>query len=211
MNRKRWSPMTGHGYRHRHRRHHWNRWRGLVRVLRVDLPEAARGRLAERTGLGQIRAGRRRWRVPVRTGWRSARRLVTTRRRCLLEVLVDFAVVKVFFPVRVFVALPKVRIPDVPLDAHYRGQYFSTIWPQTPICHLYGIFAFPWCWLIKQHLVQLHVQAVINKICGLVRFRDGWGWGRAAVSMVAAPVSTIGHFASTVFHSTQSLCHVPLS
>lgn len=64
--------------------------------------------------------------------------------------------------------------------------------------------AFPWRWLIKQHLVQFHVQAFINERGALVHLYDGWGWGGASVSMVAAPISTIRQFTTTIFHSTQS-------
>ncbi len=77
----------------------------LVRVLRMDLPEAARGWLAERAGLEHVRGGGRWGREPAGTRWRSAGRLVATRGSGLFQVLIDFSVVEVFFPLGVFINL----------------------------------------------------------------------------------------------------------
>lgn len=71
----------------------------------MDLPEAARGRLAERAGLEHLRGGGRRGRVPAGTGWGSAGGTVATRGSVLLQVLIDFSVVEVFFPLGVLITL----------------------------------------------------------------------------------------------------------
>lgn len=56
--------------------------------------------------------------------------------------------------------------------------------------------AFPRCWFIKQHLIHLHVQAIVDRR-GAVRLRVRWRRRRAAVSMVTAPVTTVRHLATS--------------
>ncbi len=71
----------------------------------MDKPEAARGGLAERAGLEHVRGGRRWGCEPAGTGWRSAGRPVATRGIGLFQVLIDFSVVEVFFPLGVLITL----------------------------------------------------------------------------------------------------------
>lgn len=56
--------------------------------------------------------------------------------------------------------------------------------------------AFPRCWFIKQHLIHLHVQAIVDRR-GAVRLRVRWRRRGAAVSMVTAPVTTVRHLATS--------------
>lgn len=50
--------------------------------------------------------------------------------------------------------------------------------------------AFPRCWLIKQHLVHLHVQAFVGRRGRAdVRLRHRWRWDGASVGVADAPVA----------------------
>lgn len=135
-------------------------------------------------------------------------------RRPLLRMLplVDLSVVKILLTAGtalMFATAAQVCRPDVAFNSHHRRQHFPATRPQTPVRHLHRVPAFTWCRLIKQHLVQLHVNPLVGRRgrAGVGLF-DWRGRSRASVSVADAPVAAVGELSATTFH--RSCCEVRL-
>lgn len=107
--------------------------------------------------------------------------------------LVDFSVVEVFLATGaafMFTSTAQVCCSDVAFNAHHGCQHLAAARPQTPERRLHRVPALPRCRLIKQDLVQLHVQTLVGgRGRAALRLRDGRGGGGASVGLADAPVA----------------------